>query len=200
MQKKKDQEDNFMVMGAGRKSKKQSKKKKKEKDGKDVISHSLDLLGSFGVSSHRAARECLNLNLCAQLLSLKAPVKVSEIPDSIKDLKEKRAYYDVLPRAPKKTGANKNSGDSGDAAEGGTETKKPKAAKSKKKKVTAPSVESDDLFPVLPGSRSPKAAPVQARTGPTAVDLIKSYDDLNQNNAPVSPPIAPTEQEVSMDS
>lgn len=51
MQKKKDQEDNFMVMGAGRRGKKQNKKKKKEKDGKDAISHSLDLLGSFGVSN-----------------------------------------------------------------------------------------------------------------------------------------------------
>lgn len=129
-------------------------------------------------------------------------MKVAEIPDSIKELEEKRAYYDVLPRAPKKTSSgNDNGGGGGESGATSTQTsKQPKTTKGKKKKVAAPSVESDDLFPVLPGSRSPRAIPVQAPTGPTAVDLIKSYDDLNQNRSPVSPQIAQTQPEVAMDS
>lgn len=47
-QKKKDNEDNFMVMG-GASKKKKTKAKRKEKD--ETITHSLDLLSSFSVSA-----------------------------------------------------------------------------------------------------------------------------------------------------
>merc|ERR1712157_483372 len=106
------------------------------------ITHSLDLLSSFG------------------LLSLTAPTKVSAIQTSIKELEEKRAYYDVLPRAPKKT--EPANGELTTGASTDNVAKKEKKSKEKKnKKNVAPSMESSDLFPTLPGSKSPKA-PVAA--------------------------------------
>mmetsp|Transcript_10041 Transcript_10041/g.11525 ORF Transcript_10041/g.11525 Transcript_10041/m.11525 type:complete len:537 (-) Transcript_10041:215-1825(-) len=143
VQKKKDIHDDFMVMGAAKAKKSKKKNKKKE----TRLTHSVDLLGSF------------------ELLSLEAPTKVTEIPSAIDALKEKRAYYDVLPRAPKKN----------EDAEG--------KKKGKSKKTTAaPSVESSDLFPIIPGSKSPKALPTIPVNGPTAVDMVKSNGGLNSGS------------------
>lgn len=53
VQKKKNNDDAFMVMGGGKSKKKGKNKRKKEKD--DTVSLSLDLLGSFSVSDSTMA-------------------------------------------------------------------------------------------------------------------------------------------------
>merc|ERR1712227_816615 len=77
----KKKEDDFMVMGGAKTKKNKGKKKKID----DRLTHTVDFMSSFS------------------LLKLDPPMKVQEIGNSIEKLKEKRAYYDVLPRAPKKT-------------------------------------------------------------------------------------------------
>eukprot|EP00511_Aplanochytrium_stocchinoi_P013070 CAMPEP_0204894614 /NCGR_PEP_ID=MMETSP1349-20130617/33520_1 /ASSEMBLY_ACC=CAM_ASM_000710 /TAXON_ID=215587 /ORGANISM="Aplanochytrium stocchinoi, Strain GSBS06" /LENGTH=457 /DNA_ID=CAMNT_0052061801 /DNA_START=81 /DNA_END=1457 /DNA_ORIENTATION=+ len=145
---KKEIVDDFMVMGGGKPKK--NKKKVKKKD--DRLTHSVDFLSSF------------------ELLSLEAPMKVTDIPASIEQLNEKRAYYDVLPRAPKK-GITES-----DEIEGSDVSNKKKPKVQKKKKASAPSVESSDLFPTLPGSKSPKTVPAAATNGPTAVDMVNPME------------------------
>jgi len=163
---KKEIVDDFMVMGGGKPKK--NKKKVKKKD--DRLTHSVDFLSSF------------------ELLSLEAPMKVTDIPASIEQLNEKRAYYDVLPRAPKK-GITES-----DEIEGSDVSNKKKPKVQKKKKASAPSVESSDLFPTLPGSKSPKTVPAAATNGPTAVDMVKSNGTATLNNGQI-PPSSPTPAE-----
>jgi len=130
--KKTAEEENFLMMGGGKK--KSNNKNKTKKDTSGRLTHSLDLLGSFS------------------LLGLAAPVKLDEVPASIIELQEKKAYYDVLPRGPKKSAASKN------------EESDSKPAKSNKKKTggKAPSVDNSELFPTLPGSKSPAVPAVGA--------------------------------------
>jgi len=156
--KKSNEETDFLVMGGG-KSKKNKQSKKKKSQGR--LMHPLDLLQSFA------------------FLELSAPAKSEDIPASIKALEEKRAHFDVLPRAPRKK--------RGEEAET-EEDKAKKDPKKKSKKPAAPSVESSELFPVLPGSKEPKPAMVSPPSGPSAVDLVKS-------TGPASPaPVAETEE------
>lgn len=140
--KKSTEEGDFLVMGA--KKKKGGNKKKSAKA--DRLMHSLDLLGSFS------------------LLSLQAPSKSEDIPGSIEELKAKRAYYDVLPRAPKQKEA--------EAAAPAADEDSSSAKKKSSKKVSAPAVDSSELFPTLPGSK-PTTTPLAA-SGPSALDRVKA--------------------------
>jgi len=72
--KSRNDDDNYMRMGAGKKFRKRNKKKESK------IVHSMDMIKSFS------------------MLSLDPPLSKSSIESSIADLKAKRDYYDVLPR------------------------------------------------------------------------------------------------------
>ncbi|GBG25144.1 Hypothetical Protein FCC1311_013612 [Hondaea fermentalgiana] len=145
--KKNNDIDDFLVMGGG---KKKNKNKKKAKS--DRLMLSLDMLGSFS------------------LLSLTAPGKPEDIPKSIDELKEKRAYYDVLPRAPKKK-AEKAATE--EAAPAATESADNAGKKKGGKKTVAPPVDSSELFPSLPGAKPTTATP-SAASGPSALDRVKA--------------------------
>ena len=76
-----DQDDAYVKLGADKKKKEKPVAPKADKSASLV--HTLDTLNSFA------------------LLSLIPPSNEGEIDASVNQLKEKRAYYDVLPRAPK---------------------------------------------------------------------------------------------------
>mmetsp|Transcript_39646 Transcript_39646/g.64296 ORF Transcript_39646/g.64296 Transcript_39646/m.64296 type:complete len:514 (+) Transcript_39646:418-1959(+) len=145
--KKSNEEEDFLVMGGGKAKKNNKKNKKKD----DRLTHSLDLIASFS------------------LLSLTAPARKEDVDACIKALEEKRAYYDVLPRASKKKAGDAKPATGGENAE----KTAPKQTASKKKKAAAPSVDNSELFPILPGSKSPTVAATPPN-GPSAVDLVKS--------------------------
>ena len=115
----------------------------KEKSG--VLTHSIDTMNSFA------------------LLSLIPPSNEAGIEVSITQLKEKRAYYDVLPRAPKKASVptpetNGEKKATVDAAAAPIveplETKKSnKKSHASNLNAPPPSVQDSSLFPHLPGSK-----------------------------------------------
>mmetsp|Transcript_19821 Transcript_19821/g.36752 ORF Transcript_19821/g.36752 Transcript_19821/m.36752 type:complete len:590 (-) Transcript_19821:160-1929(-) len=161
--KKSSSQDDFLVMGG---AKKKASKQKKKSAGSGKLAHNLDLLQSFS------------------MLELSAPTKAVEIPDAITALKEKRAYYDVLPRAPRKK--------RGEAADTDAASKSTDAAPTEKKtnnkkkgnaKTKAPSVDSSELFPVLPGSKSPQIL-AQSPSGPSAVEMVMSNGTSDATAAP----------------
>lgn len=136
-------------------------------------------------------------------LSLSAPKSQGDIDASIVQLKEKRAYYDVLPRAQKsasksapksKTPEPARVADAPAAVEeavaevAADDEQEPaaKAAKSESKKTKsssrAPSVQDSSLFPQLPGAKT--STDVQKKWGPKAVDADASADDAPADEAP----------------
>jgi len=122
--------DDYMMMGGGKKKRGKKGKKKQAK-----LVHSIDMIQSFS------------------LLQLTPPVTTADVEKTVTALKEKRDYYDTLPR---------------DAAKKETSSKKKVAAKSSEKS------ENGEKFPILPGSKessnasngeswgkTPPAAPVE---------------------------------------
>jgi len=73
-----DEDDTFMIMGGAKG--KGAKKGKGTKKKKGKLMHSIDMLGSF------------------QLLQLTPPTSTEGVPAALEALKNKRDYYDVLPR------------------------------------------------------------------------------------------------------
>jgi len=143
--KKSTELDDFLVMGGGKQKKSKSKKKKQN----ERLTHSIDLLGSFS------------------LLGLQAPTKIEDVPASIKELQDKRAHYDVLPRAPRKKKTEEGAGQE-------EKREQPQDKKKKSgKKAAAPQVDSSELFPELPGSKSTKPPPTPTN-GPSARDVLES--------------------------
>merc|ERR1712107_799417 len=119
------------------------KKANKKKQEKKLI-HPMDILQSFA------------------LLKINAPTKLDGATETLKATEEKRAYYDVLPR---QTKAEK---EVAAAAAKGKKNPKEKATKN----PTKVNVANDELFPTLPGAKSP--AIKEAQAGPSAVELVKS--------------------------
>ena len=135
--KKSNELGDFLNMGGAKKK----SKKKKSKPKKSGITHAPNTINSFS------------------MLDLSAPIKMEDIPASIKQLQEKRAYYDVLPRAPKQKKA---------------EQAKPASKPARPEPLEAPG---EDSFPVLPGSKSPATRPLTPSGGVSAVDMVKSSDN-----------------------
>lgn len=83
------------------------------------------------------------------------PLSKDAIPKSINEVKEKRAYFDTLPRdAPRPTA-----------------TKTVDVSSDGKQKVEESST--SELFPLLPGQKEPKIISM-ARLGPSAADMVKN--------------------------
>jgi hypothetical protein len=140
------QVDDYVNLGAEKKKTvKPAAPKPAAKEKSGVLAHTIDTLNSFS------------------LLSLIPPSTEAGIEASIAQLKEKRAYYDVLPRAPKKPTAAVSAPESA-AANGEKKAAEPSegepsevAAKKSSKKTNPnappPSVQDSSLFPHLPGSK-----------------------------------------------
>lgn len=150
------------------------------------MAHSLDTMHSFG------------------LLGLIPPTTEAGIEASITQLKEKRAHYDVLPRAPKKAAATaKTNASEADeekkveasiATDGGEKDTGKRSQKSKSGNSNAntppPSVEDSSLFPHLPGSKPAiDMADSKQKWGPKPVDdtaapssVENGEHDQNQND------------------
>jgi uncharacterized coiled-coil DUF342 family protein len=131
-----NQDDDYINLGAKKANKTAAPKPAAEKKAA-ALAHSVDTINSFG------------------LVSLIPPSTEAGIEASIAELKAKRAYYDVLPRAPKAAPVEVSN----------TTEKKPEASpsqpvearKSSKKSERSgdapPSVQDSSLFPHLPGSK-----------------------------------------------
>jgi hypothetical protein len=120
-----NQDDDYINLGKKQAKPAPAKKETpKEASSAILLSHTLDIIGSF-----------------AQL-GLTPPKTAGDVEKSIGELKGKRAYYDVLPRAAAKGSAEVQNGDS---------------SSSHKKNSSTPalSVQDASSFPHLPGSKSP---------------------------------------------
>jgi hypothetical protein len=164
-------EDNFLVMGGGDKK---AAKKPAPKKTQARLTVPLDLLQSFA------------------LLELAPPSKLEDVPAVVKAVQAKRDYFDVLPRAPRKKKGQAHAQPAHDTADApgapdqaqqdtSTQPQQQQQRQQQQQQQQArkggnsPAVDVDsaELFPSIPGSKSPKPRPAST-AGPSAADRAKA--------------------------